>query len=151
MKKYIFTTDYVLGNIKIKKGQILDGVEVKDGTFAKPETLKTFVEFVDANGTKFQILTQSEVAKIKKPPFDVYAPKDAVTKNSTTTNTKATDTKATDTKVTDTKATDTKVADTKVAEDDDKIFGIKKTYFYIGVALLLVGGYFGYQKYIAKK
>ena len=143
MAKYIFTTDYVLGNIKIKKGQILDGVEVKDGTFAKPETLKTFVEFVDANGTKFKILTQSAVAKIRKPPFDLYvAPKDAVTKNSTTTDTKATDTKATDTK-----ATDTKVADNV----DDKIFGIKKTYFYIGVALLLVGGYLGYQKYIAKK
>lgn len=137
MKKYIFTTDYVLGNIKIKKGQILDGVTVKDGTFAKPETLKTFVEFVDANGTKFQILTESAVAKIQKPPFNIYvAPKgDVVTK------------KPTDTKATDTKATDTKVADNV----DDKIFGIKKTYFYIGVALLLVGGYFGYQKYIAKK
>ena len=96
------------------------------------------MEFVDANGTKFKILTQSAVAKIRKPPFDLYvAPKDAVTKNSTTTDTKATDTKATDTKVAD--------------NVDDKIFGIKKTYFYIGVALLLVGGYLGYQKYIAKK
>jgi hypothetical protein len=82
-------------------------------------------------------LTQSTVAKVKKPPFNIYvAPKgDVVTK------------KPTDTKATDTKATDTKVADNV----DDKIFGIKKTYFYIGVALLLVGGYFGYQKYIAKK
>lgn len=95
------------------------------------------MEFVDANGTKFKILTQSEVAKIRKPPFDLYvAPKDAVPSQTapkqTTTNPNTT-------------------TDTKVADKVDKIFGIKKTYFYIGVALLLVGGYFGYQKYIAKK
>jgi hypothetical protein len=131
MKKYIFTTDYVLGNIKIKKGQILDGVEVKGGTLAKQTT---FVEFVNP---KFKILTQSTVAKVQKPPFDIYvAPKDAVpsqteSKDAVTINSTTTD--------------------TKVADVDDKIFGIKKTYFYIGVALLLVGGYFGYQKYIAKK
>jgi len=135
MKKYIFTTDYVLGNIKIKKGQILDGVEVKGGTLAKQTT---FVEFVNPDGTKFKILTQSTVAKVQKPPFDIYvAPKDAVPSQ----------TESKDAVTTNSTTTDTKVADNV----DDKIFGIKKTYFYIGVALLLVGGYFGYQKYIAKK
>lgn len=37
-------------------------------------------------------------------------------------------------------------------EDDDKILGIPKVAFWIGVgAIVLVGGYFGYKKFIAKK
>ena len=37
------------------------------------------------------------------------------------------------------------------ASDSDKIMGIPKTGFYIGLGVLVIlGGYFGYKKFIAK-